>query len=345
MSTSLTMAPTISFHLSLNVTNLRRSVDFFRILFGVEPAKCRPDYAKFELSDPPVVLSLEPSAHGRGGALNHLGFRLSDAGSLVTMQERLEMAGIRSQREEGVECCYARQTKFWVQDPDQNLWEMYILEEDLDHRGIGQREEAIRPPAQEDEAPAPVVWEHRLGAPVPATVDFADGTVDEVLLRGSFNIALDGDTKARLIRESYRILRPGGRLFVHVLVTDRALSAPPQLPGPAAQVQHVPHEAEPQQLLESAGFRDIHFAKFDAKPCFVRQGAALRELQLVGWKPQRPSGSMRMALYRGPFRQVVDDAGTSYPRGVRVPADSAKLPSGSLADQFVILEAADCHAS
>ena len=48
------------FHLSLNVSDLDRSVQFFKTLFGTDPAKQRSDYAKFELLDPPLVLSLEP---------------------------------------------------------------------------------------------------------------------------------------------------------------------------------------------------------------------------------------------------------------------------------------------
>ena len=39
-----------------------------------------------------------------------------------------------TRREEGVECCYARQTKFWVLDPDRTLWEMYVLEGDIEQR-------------------------------------------------------------------------------------------------------------------------------------------------------------------------------------------------------------------
>jgi len=143
MTLALPIAPAVRFHLSLNVSNLERSVAFYRILFGREPAKCRPDYAKFELDDPPLVLSLEPRSPAAGGALNHLGFRMPDSPSLVAMQERLERASIRSRREEGVECCYALQTKFWLTDPDQTLWEIYTLDEDLDHRGAGQTREEM----------------------------------------------------------------------------------------------------------------------------------------------------------------------------------------------------------
>lgn len=143
MSLSLHTTPVVRFHLSLNISNLERSIAFYRILFGMEPKKVRPDYAKFEPDDPPLVLSLEPNGRPGPGTLNHLGIRLPDAPTLVAMQERLERAGISSQREEGVECCYAKQTKFWVTDPDGTLWELYTLEEDIDHRGDGQKREMI----------------------------------------------------------------------------------------------------------------------------------------------------------------------------------------------------------
>jgi catechol 2,3-dioxygenase-like lactoylglutathione lyase family enzyme len=143
MTIPLSLTPAIRFHLSLNVSHLERAIAFYRTLFGVAPAKCRADYAKFELDDPPLVLSLEPMSRGAGGALNHLGFRMPDSTSLVAMQKRLEMAGIHTKREEGVECCYARQTKFWVTDPDQTLWEIYTLDEDIEHRGAGQSREAM----------------------------------------------------------------------------------------------------------------------------------------------------------------------------------------------------------
>jgi catechol 2,3-dioxygenase-like lactoylglutathione lyase family enzyme len=317
------MTPTVRFHLSLNVSDLGRSVAFYRILFGRDPAKLRGDYAKFEPDEPPLVLSLEPTPRPVGGPLNHLGFRLTDMATLVAMQERLERAGIRSQREQGVECCYARQTKFWVTDPDRTLWEIYTLEEDLDHRGVGQtREEMLPQQVQPDQAP--VVWEHRLSEPVPAALPLADGSADEVRLRGTFNVPLPAEAQERLIAEAHRVLRPGGRLFVHVLVADRPLTEAPQLPGPAALVRHVPLQDEPVRLAEHGGFQTVRMLKFDAAPCFQRHGADLRELQLEGWK-EAPAPRVKTVnvLYKGPYRQVTDDAGRAYPRGVWVPVAAA----------------------
>src|SRR5579862_4235447 len=156
----------VRFHLSINVADLGASVRFFKTLFGMEPAKRRDDYAKFELNDPPLVLSLEPHAPDGRGALNHAGFRFSTSAALVEAQRRLELAGINTEREEGVECCYARQTKFWVNDPDGGLWEFYVLEGDIEHRGAGQASDDLLPqvancgPACGSQAPQTAVYEH-----------------------------------------------------------------------------------------------------------------------------------------------------------------------------------------
>jgi SAM-dependent methyltransferase len=171
-----------------------------------------------------------------------------------------------------------------VTDPDNTLWEIYTLEGDLDHRGKGQELSEMLPHANEKRAPA-VVWEHRLGEPVPSLLPAADGSLDEVRLRGTLNVPLADDVKHRLVAEAARALRPGGRLFVHVLVGDKLLAGAPGLPGPAAAVQHVPLDKEPPGLLKSAGFQDVRLLKFDDKPCFQRDGVALREMQLEGRKP------------------------------------------------------------
>src|SRR5580658_2971735 len=100
-----TAAVPVRFHLSLNVSDLTQAVAFFEKVLGVPAAKKRSDYAKFELDSPPLVFSLEPRSPGVHGSLNHVGFRFADSATLVDVQKRLEMAGIRTAREEGVECC------------------------------------------------------------------------------------------------------------------------------------------------------------------------------------------------------------------------------------------------
>src|SRR5262249_54498170 len=219
-------------HLAINVSDLGKSVRFFEALLGKKPAKQRSDYAKFELDDPPLVLSLEPHAPTGRGALNHAGFRFPTSAKLVEAQCRLELAGIPTQREEGVECCYARQTKFWANDPDGGLWEFYVLEGDIDHRGAGQAPETI------GISPAGVSvsrgGDPRLGQPLAVPAEFGPESLDEVRLRGTFNIPYGADEGVRFLKDVRAALRPDGALLLHILTAESPITTPPRLPGGAA---------------------------------------------------------------------------------------------------------------
>jgi catechol 2,3-dioxygenase-like lactoylglutathione lyase family enzyme len=333
MPATATAAPT-RFHVGLHVSDLGRSVQFYRLLLGVGPAKHFDDYAKFELEEPPLVLALYPSPQTPGGALNHVGLRLPDSAALVEVQRRLEEAGVATQRQEGVECCYARQTKFWVADPDRTLWEVYTLDEDIGHSGFDD------PPPPPD-APARAVWEHRLTDPVPGRIPHGDGSLDEVRLEGTFNAAVEPACLAALLGEVRRVLRPGGTVAVHGLVGDRAFPGTPALPGLASLVRRVPVETEPLEALQGAGFTGLHFEKLGDVHCFGVRGVELREMRLLGRKPPGgPAVGAARVLYKGPFAEVVDEDGTVFPRGevvtVSVPR-AARLLEGPLAEQFAFL--------
>ena len=118
-----------TFHLSLDVPDLDRAIAFYRELFGVEPAKSKPGYAKFELADPPVALALQQASRA---ALSHLGIRVSSTDEVVAASTRLAEAGLATFDERDTTCCYARQDKVWVVDPAGNRWEVYTLLEDVE---------------------------------------------------------------------------------------------------------------------------------------------------------------------------------------------------------------------
>ena len=282
-ASALTSQAGARFHLSLNVADLPKSIAFFQVFFGCEPAKNRGNYAKFELADPPLVLSLEPYRAPPGGNLNHLGFRVEGAAALVEVQRRLELAGISTLREAGVECCYARQTKFWVHDPDGNMWEVYTLDEDIEHRGDGQL--PVVDTAASD-APAGAIWNHQLGQPFPARLPILDGTVDLVRLQGMLNGRLASDEVERRLREVLRILKPGGRVQMHLLTADRDLGEQTlRLPGPAAAVEHVPVDRAVLELLADCGFSEPHFSFHATSPCFRVGEAELRETRIEAQRP------------------------------------------------------------
>ena len=339
----------VKFHISLNATNLDNAIAFYRVLLGVGPAKCYPDYAKFEMVDPPLVLSLEPQPHAAGGALNHLGFRVPTAAALVDIQHRLEAAGIATNREEGVECCYARQTKFWVKDPDRNLWEVYVLEADTEHRGPGSAPSAHDPHETQSQDPtstkAPVsateiAWEHQLGQPFPAAIPLPDGKADRILLRGTFNAPQSADEQKRILAEARRALRPGGRVILHGLGADTSLGGQTtDLPGPAAAVKHVPAQTELLDAVRSAGFSAVRLAKLSSTAVMRHQGIGLREVLIEGIKlDSTPFDLRQVVLYTGPLREVTDDFGNVFRRGERTtigtPAVEA-IRAGTRAESFV----------
>ncbi|HET7689273.1 MAG TPA: ArsI/CadI family heavy metal resistance metalloenzyme [Nocardioidaceae bacterium] len=116
--------------LALNVDDLEQSIAFYSQLFGVEPAKRKPGYANFAVAEPPLKLVLIENP-GQGGSINHLGVEVADVDTVDSEQTRLAAAGFASVEERDQTCCYAKQTKFWVQGaPNDERWEIYTVLED-----------------------------------------------------------------------------------------------------------------------------------------------------------------------------------------------------------------------
>ncbi len=120
-------------HVSLNVSNLDRSAEFYRRFFG-EPTKRKADYVKFVGAQPEIHLALQPgrSQAGAGGALSHLGIRVDTSDAVRAWKRTLLARGLPAEEEKRESCCYALQDKFWVSDPDGNRWEVYNVIEDVE---------------------------------------------------------------------------------------------------------------------------------------------------------------------------------------------------------------------
>lgn len=118
--------------LALNVDDLEQSIAFYSNLLGAEPAKRRPGYANFAVTEPPLKLVLIENP-GQGGSLNHLGIEVPDTAAVDAEQRRLAAAGLASVDERDATCCYARQDKFWVEGtPHGEQWEVYTVLEDAE---------------------------------------------------------------------------------------------------------------------------------------------------------------------------------------------------------------------
>ncbi len=120
-------------HVGLNVTNLEKSIEFYSKLFGAEPVKVKPEYAKFLLETPGLNFTLNLRNEVRGNQVGHFGIQVESTEEVNSHKNRLEENGILTQYEQlNTTCCYALQDKFWVQDPDGNEWEFFFTKTEVE---------------------------------------------------------------------------------------------------------------------------------------------------------------------------------------------------------------------
>ncbi|MGE2833727.1 ArsI/CadI family heavy metal resistance metalloenzyme [Mycobacterium sp. SMC-4] len=110
--------------LALNVDDLDASIAFYTALLGIGPAKIKPGYANFAVSEPPLKLVLIENP-GKGGTLNHLGVEVDSSETVHSEIARLAGAGLFTEEEMNTTCCFATQDKVWVTAPDGEKWEVY----------------------------------------------------------------------------------------------------------------------------------------------------------------------------------------------------------------------------
>ena len=96
--------------------------------------------------------------------------------------------------------------------------------------------------------------EFRLGEIEELPVD--DSSVDVVMSNCVINLAPD---KAKVFREAYRVLRPGGRLSISDIVTDRALSDEMRndLDAWAGCIAGALEQRQYLRIIKEAGFADL----------------------------------------------------------------------------------------
>lgn len=117
-------------HLALNVRNVAKSVEFYRKMLGTEPSRVRTGYAKFDVQNPPLNLTLNEAAFAERGALSHLGIQVASTNDVFAMREKWADSGLITRDEMQTNCCYATQDKTWVRDPDGNEWEAFVVLQD-----------------------------------------------------------------------------------------------------------------------------------------------------------------------------------------------------------------------
>ena len=124
------LASALKVHAALTVRDVEASVGFYRRLFGVEPSKVRPGYAKFDVQYPPINFSLNQGNPTGSGTLSHLGIQVPSTEDVLAIRKQWADAGLQPRDEMQTDCCYALQDKAWVRDPDGNEWEVFVVLKD-----------------------------------------------------------------------------------------------------------------------------------------------------------------------------------------------------------------------
>jgi catechol 2,3-dioxygenase-like lactoylglutathione lyase family enzyme len=121
-------------HISLEVANLERSVEFYSRLFQSDPTKLKVDYANFRLETPQLHLALVHNPHrtAEPSSNRHYGIELFADTRLEGWLEKVKASGLETRVEEQTTCCYAVANKFWARDPDGHEWEFWVRHGEAD---------------------------------------------------------------------------------------------------------------------------------------------------------------------------------------------------------------------
>ena len=185
-------------------------------------------------------------------------------------------------------------------------------------------------------------WEHNQRQTRPL---IPDASVDLVISNCVLNLVADRE-KQQLIREIFRVLKPGGRVAISDIISDRrvpaALKDNPELWSGC--ISGAFQEDAFLQEFCAAGFHAARYDKWEAQPWRVVEDIEFRSVTLTAIKPRDITGhgATYGVLYRGPFAMVTDDAGNRYPRGQRVTVSGrvhSLLTDAAYADAFVDLAA------
>lgn len=137
------MTTTSKFHLSLAVKDLDASVRFYSVLFGAAPTKLKPGYAKFDLAEPALNLTMQPGDPCCITGLSHMGVRVESLAQVLAAKQRLQAAGLTTFDAMNTTCCHAVQDKIWITDPTGYRWEVYVFQGDAEAFSDAAHAEAV----------------------------------------------------------------------------------------------------------------------------------------------------------------------------------------------------------
>ncbi len=177
----------------------------------------------------------------------------------------------------------------------------------------------------------------------------ADDSIDLVISNCVLNLVSDHE-KQQLVQEIFRVLKPGGRIAIADIISDRPI--PVELKNDPEHwsgcLSGAFQETEFLQAFAAAGFQGVAYDKWDPEPWREMNDIVFRSATLTAVKALPESTDRDSTLiYRGPFAEVIDDSGQHFLRGERAMVSAAQhalLTGAAYRDAFIDTEPAHREA-
>ena len=149
----------------------------------------------------------------------------------------------------------------------------------------------------------------------------ADDSIDVIVSNCVLNLVRPEDKRA-LFTEMYRVLKRGGRVAISDIVSDEPVPEH-MIKNPdlwSGCVSGAFLEEDLLNAFEEAKFYGMHLEDFQSQPYQTVEGIEFRSITITAYKGKEgPCIERNQAvIYRGPWKQVVDDDNHVLPRGVRM---------------------------
>ncbi len=148
-----------------------------------------------------------------------------------------------------------------------------------------------------------------------------DDSIDVVVSNCVLNL-VDTELKAQMFAEIYRVLKRGGRAVISDIVADEEV--PQRLQDDSRLwsgcISGAMTETAFVQAFEEAGFYGINILKLESEPWQTVEGIEFRSMTIEAYKGKEgPCMDAKQAvLYKGPFKEVIDDDNHAFVRGERI---------------------------
>jgi len=148
----------------------------------------------------------------------------------------------------------------------------------------------------------------------------ASGSIDVVVSNCVLNL-VDGRSKSQLFSELFRVLRNGGRAVISDIVSDEPVPESMQN-DPELWSGCISGALTDTGFLEAfvaAGFYGVRLLKWETTPWRTVQGIEFRSVTVEAFKGKQGRCDERnqAVIYRGPFKEVLDDDNHRMERGLR----------------------------